>query len=144
MTKRKNPEDFKKMGRPTIYTEDLAKLICARVATNKVGIETLISLYDDMPDSDTIRAWRFKYPNFSRWYLEAKSLQSQLLVEEIDDMINCGIRYIVDDKGQERIDPPSASLVIAKINNRKWQAARLAPIDWPRQSIWIKKYWQQK
>ena len=32
-----------------------------------------------------------------------------------------------DDKGQERIDPPSASLLIAKINNRKWTAARLAP-----------------
>ena len=48
-------------------------------------------------------------------------------MEEIDDMIPSEIRYIVDERGNERIDPPSASLVIAKINNRKWTAARLAP-----------------
>ncbi len=114
-------------GRPTKYTPEFGKLICERVATNPVGLETLISLYPDMPDHSTIKAWRKQYPEFSSWYLEAKSFQSQLLVEEIDDMIDCGIRYIVDDKGQERIDPPSASLLIAKINNRKWTASRLAP-----------------
>jgi len=114
-------------GRPTKYTDDLAKLICSRVATNPVGLETLVTLYNDMPEPSTIKAWRHQYPQFSAWYLEAKSFQSQLLVEDIDGMIDCGIRYIVDDKGQERIDPPSASLLIAKINNRKWTAARLAP-----------------
>ncbi len=114
-------------GRPTKYNDELGKLICERVATNPVGLETLLSLYDDMPDHSTIKAWRKKFPRFSSWYLEAKSFQSELLVEEIDNMIDCGIRYVTDDKGNERIDPPSASLLIAKINNRKWTAARLAP-----------------
>ncbi len=114
-------------GRPTKYTPELGKLICERVATNPVGLETLLTLYSDMPEHSTIKAWRKQHSEFSAWYLEAKSFQSQLLVEEIDDMIDCGIRYITDDKGQERIDPPSASLLIAKINNRKWTAARLAP-----------------
>ena len=126
-TPRKKPEDFLPMGRPTKYTEDLAKLICSRVATNPVGLETLVTLYDDMPEHSTIKAWRHKYPNFSAWYLEAKSLQAQLLVEEIDEMIPNELLYLLDKEGQKRIDPPSASLVIAKINNRKWQAARLAP-----------------
>lgn len=127
MTPRKKPEDILKLGRPTIYTDELGKLICERVAANPIGLETLLKLYDDMPDHSTIKAWRLKYPDFSSRYLEAKSFQSQLLVEEIDSMIDCGINYIVDDKGQQRIDPPSASLIIAKINNRKWTAARLAP-----------------
>lgn len=126
-TPRKKPEDFLPMGRPTKYTEDLAKLICSRVATNPVGLETLVTLYDDMPEHSTIKAWRHKYPNFSAWYLEAKSLQAQLLVEEIDDLIPKDIRYYIDDRGNERIDAPSASMLIAKINNRKWTAARLAP-----------------
>lgn len=114
-------------GRPTKYTAELGKLICERVATNPVGLETLLSLYDDMPEHSTIKAWRKQHSEFSAWYAEAKSFQSQLLVEEIDDMIDCGIRYIMDEKGNERIDPPSASLLIAKINNRKWTASRLAP-----------------
>ncbi len=114
-------------GRPSIYTDDLAKLICERVATNPVGLEKLITLYPDMPTSSTIKAWRKQYSQFSSWYLEAKSFQSQLLVEEIDDMIPDQIKYYIDERGNERIDAPSASLLIAKINNRKWTAARLAP-----------------
>lgn len=114
-------------GRPTKYTDDLGKLICERVATNPIGLEALLKLYDDMPDHTTIKAWRKKHPQFASWYLEAKSFQSQLLVEEIDSMIDGKVLFVVDDKGNERIDPPSASLLIAKINNRKWTAARLAP-----------------
>lgn len=114
-------------GRPTKYNTDLAKLICSRVATNPVGLETLITLYDDMPDHSTIKAWRYKYPEFSSWYLEAKSLQAQLLVEEIDSLLPSEIKHYIDAQGNERIDAPSASMVIAKINNRKWTAARLAP-----------------
>ena len=116
-----------KCGRPTIYTDELAKLICERVATNPVGLDTLLTLYPDMPDQSTIKAWRYRYPQFSTWYLEAKSLQAQLLVEEIDNMLPSDVRYYIDDRGNERIDAPSASMIIAKINNRKWQAARLAP-----------------
>jgi hypothetical protein len=130
MDKKTNPETLKKKhpgGRPTTYNQDLAKLICERVATNPVGLETLIQLYPDLPNSSTIKAWRQQFPEFSAWYLQAKSFQSQIMVEEIDDLIPIGVRFYLDDKGQERIDPPSASLVIAKINNRKWQAARLAP-----------------
>lgn len=114
-------------GRPTKYTQDLAKLICERVATNPVGIETLVNMYPDLPSSPTIKAWRKTYSEFSSWYLEAKAFQAQIMVEDIDELIPNGIQYYVDDKGQERIDAPSASLVIAKINNRKWMAARLAP-----------------
>ena len=116
-----------KRGRPSIYTEELAKLICERVSLCKLGIDKICNLYDDMPHSDTIKQWRLEKPHFSAMYLEAKSLQAQLLVEEIDDLIPIGIQYYTDDKGQQRIDAPSASLVIAKINNRKWTAARLAP-----------------
>lgn len=114
-------------GRPSLYTPELGKLICERIATNPVGWSTLETLYTDMPTAFTIRAWRLSIPQFSTMYLEAKQFQAQLLVEEIDELIPNTIQYYVDDKGQERIDAPSASLVIAKINNRKWMAARLAP-----------------
>lgn len=114
-------------GRPTKYTPELGKLICERIAINPVGYSTLEQMYPDMPHVGTVRAWRTSIPEFSTLYLEAKAFQAQLLVEEIDSLLPDKIRYYVDDKGNERIDAPSASMLIAKINNRKWMAARLAP-----------------
>ncbi len=114
-------------GRPTSYTPELGKLICERVATNPVGLETLLILYPDMPNHSTIKAWRKQFSEFSAWYLEAKSFQAQLLVEEIDELLPSEVRYYHDAQGNERIDAPSAAMIIAKINNRKWTAARLAP-----------------
>lgn len=114
-------------GRPTKYSPELAKLICERIATNPVGWSTLEKLYPDMPNYSTVKAWRNAMPEFSKMYLEAKSFQSMILVEDIDELIPEAIEYYIDDKGNSRIDAPSASLLIAKINNRKWMAARLAP-----------------
>lgn len=120
-------EDKKKIGAPTLYTEEYGDYICEKIATHPVGYETIRKIHPDLPAPITIREWRLKHPTFSAKYLDAKSLQAQILVEEVDEMIPDGIKYYHDDKGNERIDAPSASLVIAKINNRKWTAARLAP-----------------
>ncbi len=113
-------------GRPTTYTPEFGKLICERVATNPVGLSTLEKLYPDMPNSSTIKAWRRAIPEFSAMYMEAKKFQSEILVEDIDSLLPDDLNYYIDDKGQQRIDAPSASLLIAKINNRKWMAARLS------------------
>lgn len=117
----------KKMGAPTMYTEELGNSICEKIATHPVGYETIRKIFPELPASITLREWRLKHPVFAAKYLEAKSLQAQLLVEEVDEMIPSELVYYYDDKGNQRIDSPSASLVIAKINNRKWAAARLAP-----------------
>jgi len=112
-------------GRPTIFTEELANKICDLIATHPVGYNTLLNLYPELPDRSTFLAWRLKYDWFSTKYLEAKKFQAEILVEEIDNLIPEGLVYYTDEKGQERIDSPSAGLLIAKINNRKWTAARL-------------------
>lgn len=113
-------------GRPTIYTEELAERICDTVATHTEGTTTLCSKYDWMPDEHTIRMWRRKYTTFSLRYLDSKAQQAELLAESIDDIIK-EVSYYTDHEGNNRIDPPSASLAIAKATNRKWTAARLAP-----------------
>lgn len=117
------------MGRPTTYTPELAAKVCERVATIPVGLNKLCKMFDDMPDPTTIYLWRITHESFSKQYLEAKKFQSEIMVEEIDEMGD-HITYYIDDKGQERIDPPSVALVTARANNRKWTASRLAPKIW--------------
>lgn len=120
-------KEKRKIGAPTMYTEEYGDFICEKIATHPVGYETIRKIFPELPASITLREWRLKHSSFAAKYLDAKSLQAQVLVEEVDEMIPGDIKYYVDDKGNERIDAPSASLVIAKINNRKWTAARLAP-----------------
>lgn len=114
-------------GRPTNYTPEIGKFICDKVSTHPVGYRILQDLYPEIPSYQTLLEWRAKFSEFGERYLNAKRFQSEILVEEIDSMIPDGIRYYIDDKGQERIDAPSAGLIIAKINNRKWTASKLAP-----------------
>ncbi len=127
MTKRKDPSDYAKRGAPTKYTEALCDAICDRVSTHTFGLEHICKMYDDMPTALTIREWRNKYPDFSTKYLAAKTKQAILMVEEIDELLNHKVLYLTDEKGQTKIDGPSASIAIARCNNRKWHAARLAP-----------------
>lgn len=114
-------------GRPTIYSQELADRICEIVATNPLGYRKLEAMFPEMPHYSTLLAWRRSKPEFSEQYLNAKRFQAEILVEDIDDLIPGEIKYYVDDKGFERIDSPSAALVVAKINNRKWTASKLVP-----------------
>lgn len=114
-------------GRPTIYTKELAELICERVATHTIGIQALCKMYDDIPDQHTIKQWRHKNLEFSTLYDKAKIMQAQLLVEECEDLIPMEIKTYFDDAGNERYDPVSATLLKEKVAHRRWMAARLAP-----------------
>jgi hypothetical protein len=114
-------------GRPSTYTSELAERICDLVASTPVSTTKLCEKYDWMPHVTTLNLWRYKdVDGFSSKYLKAKSFQSELIVELIDNMHE-NISYYTDHEGNERIDAPSASLAIAQANNRKWVAARLAP-----------------
>lgn len=122
-----NPEKENKGGRPTDYTPELADRICFLIATHPIGYEHIQSMYPELPNRQAVRVWRHKYPEFNSKYLDAKRFQAELMVEDIDEMLPEAIKTYYDKEGNERIDSPSAAMLIAKINNRKWMAARLAP-----------------
>ena len=111
---------------PIIYTEELAKLICKRIATHDVGTATMLAMYDDLPKKTTVYEWRHDYPEFDKMYLEAKDKQAILLAESIDDIAH-EREYIIDENGQKRIDPALTNDKRLRIDTRKWIAARLQP-----------------
>ncbi len=128
-TPRKRPEDKLKAGRPTTYNEEIAALICERVATSTIGLYKICQMYDDMPDKSTVNLWRYRHPEFSYRYAQAKLVQADLLAEECLEIAD-------DDSGDVKIDPDTGNEVCntefiarsrLRIDTRKWLAAKLLP-----------------
>lgn len=128
-----SPNGEKKLGRPSIYSQELADLICHRTATSSFGLRKLCSLYDDLPHSDTVWDWRIKNKAFSDQYAVAKLKQAEYMAEEIID--------IADDANNDWMETLPDELKSAgwkqngehvnrsrlRIDTRKWLAAKLLP-----------------
>lgn len=129
MTKKKDPSEKRKVGRPTIYSKKLADLICDRIASTPMGINKMCAMFDDLPDATTIYSWIHKKPEFSLQYMSAKASQAHILAEECLE--------IADDKSEDtKIDPETGYEVAnyeyiarsrLRIDTRKWMAGKLAP-----------------
>lgn len=117
-----------RVGRPTDYNETIAALICERVATHTYGLNKLCAMYDDLPSKFTVNLWRFRHPEFSAQYAQAKLMQADLLAEECLDIAD-------DDSNDIKIGPDGFEICntefIARarlrVDTRKWLAAKLLP-----------------
>jgi len=128
VTKKKRPEDKVKTGRPTDYNIEIAALICERVATSTLGLNRLCNMHDDLPSKFTVNLWRYRHPEFSALYAQAKIIQADLLAEECLDIAD-------DDSNDAKIGPDGFEICntefIARsrlrIDTRKFLAAKLLP-----------------
>jgi hypothetical protein len=133
MTKKKDPAELLKVGRPTKYTPELADLICERVAIHDVGLSKLTKMFDDMPDKSNINKWRRKYPDFRVKYAQAKCEQIEFLTEDIleiaDDATNDWMEFEEKTNGCEswKVNGEHIQRSRLRIDTRKWLAAKLAP-----------------
>lgn len=123
MTKRKKPEDFKKPGRPTVYTEELAKEICDAIASYSEGLQVLCEQNPHWPTRACIFLWMRKYPGFFDMYARAKEQQAEVQVDYMLEIANEPHKYIDPETGAERID---SSMLRVKMDAIKWQAGKLA------------------
>ena len=131
-TPKKKPEDKLKAGRPTLYSEKLAALVCERVATSTFGLARLCELHDDLPTKFTINLWRYKYPEFSTQYAQAKLKQADLLAEEILDIADDGTNDWMQTWGEDgdvgwKLNGEHVQRSRLRIDTRKFLAAKLLP-----------------
>jgi len=131
-TPKKKPEERKKLGRPTLYTQELADLICQRVATSTFGLARLCALHDDIPDKSTVNLWRYQYPNFSAQYAQAKLKQADLLAEECLDIADDGTNDWMESFGEDgevghKLNGEHVQRSRLRIDTRKFLAAKLLP-----------------
>lgn len=134
MVASKKKVEAKKIGRPTKFTQELADLICERVASSSHGLQKLCDLHEDLPPKQTVNIWRHKHPGFRAQYAQAKCEQADLLAEECLDIAD-------DDSLDTKINPLTGEEVCntefiarsrLRIDTRKWMAAKLLPKQYGR------------
>ncbi len=122
-------EQKKKVGRPTIFKQELAKEICARLAKG-VSLRT-VCLADDMPEMGTIYDWIRLYPEFQHQYAQAKEDSTDAMAEEIMDIADNGTNdWMEIEKGkgvQILLDREHVERSKLRIDSRKWLLAKMKP-----------------
>lgn len=116
------------MGRPSIFTEDLAARICERIVLG----ESLRAICkdDDMPSIASIFKWIAEKPTFSEQYARAKEEQAETMADEIV--------AISDETEYEKVEVDGVPLAVKfdstavarnrlRVDARKWVAAKLKP-----------------
>ena len=107
-----------KMGRPSTYSEDVAKEICERIADGESLLQICGPDRDErFPDRRTIRAWRSQHPDFEAMYARAKQAQADYYADAI----------LAEAYGADESRIQTARV---RIDALKWQAAKLNPARW--------------
>lgn len=132
MTKKKNPKDYLKLGRPSKYTPELGEKICRAIATSTDSLKAICARNDDFPNRECIWGWRLDFPDFANMYDNAKRTQADLLAEEIkeiaDDVSNDTL--LKQDKQGNEYEVANTEWIARsrlRVDTRKWIACKLLP-----------------
>lgn len=114
-------------GRPTIYSQELADVICDRIATSSLSLKKLCDNDEFMPYSGTVLRWLREKEDFRNQYARAKEEQADYLAEQILD--------IADDSSNDTVmgefGPMEHKEWInrsrLRVDARKWIASKLKP-----------------
>jgi len=125
------------IGRPSLYTEELANEICVRLGLG----ESLrkICLDERIPSMATVMTWLSRKPEFLEQYTRAREIQAETQFDELIDIVDQPpeLSHITNNKGElveVKFDSSYVAWMKLRVDTRKWTAARMAP----------KKYGEQK
>lgn len=98
-------------GRPSDYTDDLADMICLRLASGE-SLRAMCKADKSLPAERTVYRWLLSKPEFCQKYSRAREFQAESHLEDIFE--------IADMDGVEPNDKK------VRIDARKWAMSRLA------------------
>lgn len=127
MTKKKDPKDLLKVGRPPLYNKELAERVCRAVSSTTDGIKKICRDNPDFPSYVVIHEWRLDYPEFANLYAIAKRNQAELLADEIIDISDNGSQDIIDSENGTKFNFEYAARSRLRVDSRKWIACKLLP-----------------
>ena len=118
------------IGRPSLYTEELANEICVRLGLG----ESLrkICLDERIPSMATVMTWLTKKPEFLEQYTRAREIQAETQFDELIDIVDQPpeLSYVTDKNGEQievKFDSSYVQWMKLRVDTRKWTAARMAP-----------------
>jgi hypothetical protein len=109
--RRVEPDQKPKVGRPSEYTEEIASLICERMADGESLLQIMKT--PGMPDRRTVYRWLTQYSEFRHNYAQAR--------ESLEEHWADQIITIPEDTDA---DSDHVQLARLKVDSRKWVLAR--------------------
>lgn len=109
-------------GRPSTYTEAVADLICARIATGEALYK--ICQEDNMPCLTSVYGWLRTNETFAQNYTRAKEDSGETLASRSQAVMD---ESPVLDPVTGKIDSAWVQLQRLKIDTLKWHAGKLKP-----------------
>jgi len=127
------------MGRPEIFTEEIASSICEQIATTSKSLRTICKA-EDMPSVRTVLNWlsegdkedgKAEFKEFLRQYARARDQQADFLAEEIleiaDDGTNDLMTITKGDVSYEQENKEVTNRSKLRVDARKWISSKLKP-----------------
>lgn len=102
-----------KLGRPSIYTEELAQEICKKLSLG--ASLRKICEEEGAPDLATVLRWVISRPDFCEQYRKAQEAKGEVLFSELLDM------------AEADCDPRDVPHLKLKIDTRKWAISKMFP-----------------
>lgn len=119
-----------KIGRPTIFTQHIANVICTRIAEGE-SLREIVKT-EGMPDRTTVYDWLLRNETFAHQYTRAREEQADTLADEILAIADEApeVDYVRDKHGNVidiKIDSGYVAYQRQRIDSRKWIAMKLKP-----------------
>lgn len=118
------------MGRPTIYSEELALSICERLANGESLLK--ICREDAMPARGTVFRWLMQYDDFKNKYEAAREMQAELFADELNEIADDGTNDWMESADKDggvgyKLNGEHIQRSRLRIDTRKWIASKLKP-----------------
>lgn len=118
-------------GRPPIYTEEIADIICERIS----GGESLRRILKDegMPSIATVMRWVLNIPEFDNKYARARQLQAEVWADEMIDIADDAVNDYMVKRGKDgdaigyELNGENIQRSRMRLEQRRWYAEKLRP-----------------
>lgn len=121
----------KKLGRPSIYNQELADRICSEIIEG-YSLRTVCKP-DEMPCVASVLKWLREKPDFLLQYEKAKEEQADALAEEMLDIADDGSNDWMTKTGKDgesigwMVNGEHVQRSRLRLDTRKWIASKLKP-----------------
>jgi hypothetical protein len=113
------------MGRPSIYTDELAATICEQIACGRSLSE--ICRDEGMPDRHSVRKWVSERADFRAQYAEARIWWAHSVAEDIDDLTNSAPLIAAEAEAAGRNGNAAVQALKVQIDSKRWLLSKIVP-----------------